>query len=95
MFWRDLYGWDNLSGYLDHLKRGVDIIVERDLAWAVGLHEWSVIENDPEMTVVEGLIKYAQDRGVELLNCKQYYERRLADRIGANGGLCLSLPPAF
>ncbi len=85
VFWRDLYGWNNISGYLHHLKKGIDIIVEQDLAWAVGLHEWSVIENDPEMTVVEGLIKYAQDRGVELLSCKQYYQRRLADRVSSNG----------
>lgn len=81
VFWRDLYGWNNISGYLDHLKRGVDVIVERDLVWAVGLHEWSAIENDPRMTVVEGLIKYAQDKGVELLSCKQYYERYKGGKV--------------
>jgi peptidoglycan/xylan/chitin deacetylase (PgdA/CDA1 family) len=80
VFWRDIHGWTNLTGYLDHLKKGIDHIVERDLIWTYCTHEWSAIENDPEMTVIGGLIQYAQDRGVELMSQRAYYERRLAQK---------------
>jgi hypothetical protein len=80
VFWRDLNGWDKLPEYLAHLKACVDLIVERDLVWTYCTHEWSSIENDPEMTVIEGLIRYAQDRGVELITQRAYYERRLGER---------------
>jgi peptidoglycan/xylan/chitin deacetylase (PgdA/CDA1 family) len=83
VFWRDLYGWDHLPEYLEHLKACVDLIVERDLVWTYCTHDWSSIENDPTMSVIEGLIRYAQDRGVEILSQRAYYERRLAERSQA------------
>jgi hypothetical protein len=79
-FWRDINGWDNTAGYLAHLKQGIDLIVERDLVWTLCLHDWTAVECDPEMTIVDELIRYAQDRGVELLSQRAYYERHLEQR---------------
>jgi peptidoglycan/xylan/chitin deacetylase (PgdA/CDA1 family) len=80
--WRDLHGWggDRLDDFLAYLKSNVDAIAGTDWVWCVAFHEWSAIENDPDMRVIEGLIRYAQDRGVELMSCRQFYERRLAAR---------------
>jgi len=36
------------------------------------------------MTVIDGLIRYAQDRGVELPTQRDYYERRLCERQTAH-----------
>jgi peptidoglycan/xylan/chitin deacetylase (PgdA/CDA1 family) len=80
VFWRDFHGWDNIAGYLAHLKGCLDRVVERDLVFTYCTHEWSCLEHDPKMSVIAELIAYAQDRGVEILSQRQYYQRRLAER---------------
>jgi len=81
--WKMIWGYDNLDAYLAHLRECVDAVAETDLVLSYGTHDWSSIEHDPELTVVRGLIEYAQRRGMRLLTYGDYYRERIAGRNAA------------
>lgn len=82
--WKMLWGYDNLDGYLAHLRECVDAIAESDLVFSYATHDWSSIRDDPEMTVIRGFIEYAQSRGMRLLSYADFYRERLAQRNAAS-----------
>ena len=71
---REIHGWEDIDGYLCHLKSGIDHITENNLTWSVSLHDFSSIRDDPQMTIVSGLIEYARKKHVRIASCKEYYE---------------------
>ena len=54
----------------------LDDIARRDLVWSYVQHDWSSIRGDPSMSLTEGLLRGAQERGVEIVHYADYYERR-------------------
>lgn len=77
---RDSIGWDNLSSYLDALKKNLDYIAEHNLVWGYAQHDWSSIREDPEMSVTRAMIEYAKSIGVEIKSYSQFYKERLLKR---------------
>ena len=73
--WKMVNGWEKTAEYLDFLKKTVDEVADEGLLWSYGTHDWSSIREDPEMKTIRGLIEYALERGLEIVDYRTYYER--------------------
>ncbi|PIU64989.1 MAG: hypothetical protein COS84_07560 [Armatimonadetes bacterium CG07_land_8_20_14_0_80_40_9] len=71
--WREEHGWKNTEGYLNYLKSCVDLVIEKDLIWGYGSHDWSSIYEDPDMNIIKEFIRYAKDRNLPLKTYGEYY----------------------
>ena len=71
---RGKIGWDNLDGYLNHVKKDLDYIAEHDLIWGYVQHDWSSIREDPDMSITSRMIEYAQSIGVEIKSYLEFYK---------------------
>ena len=43
-------------------------------------HDWSTIESDPELRLIDGLLGYARDRGVRILSYRDFYAERMRSK---------------
>ena len=80
VYWREINGWENVSGYTNYLLECLDYIADRDLAWSHGSHDWSSVRNDPDMTIIRSLLQAADRRSVTVLSYLDYYEERKEQR---------------
>jgi len=71
--WRDVNGWASTDEYLEMLKETVDMVMENDLVWGYGTHDWSSMKEDPDMSVMVGLMEYALDSGLEIMDYLTFY----------------------
>lgn len=75
VYLRGKYGWKDTQKYLDHVKKDIDYVSDHDLTYSLAQHDWTSILEDPEMTIVQGIIQYAQGKGLEIMSYNEYYER--------------------
>lgn len=69
---RTIYGWDDREGYVEYLKGDVDEVARREeLIWSYWAQDWSVVRGDPSLEIIERLIAYAGETGVELMSQRQ------------------------
>lgn len=78
--WRAEYGWANTKGFMDYQCELVDEAVERDCVLNLCSHDWSSIREDPEMTIVAGILSHARKRGLRIMSFRSYYEEQAAKR---------------
>ncbi len=83
--WRNVNGWDNLSGYLAMLRKTADMVADRGIVWSHGSHDWSSIRSDPEMSVIRGLIEHALGRGIRIVDYRTYYMEAMSTRVSGQG----------
>ncbi|HOS65448.1 MAG TPA: hypothetical protein PK251_11910 [Candidatus Latescibacteria bacterium] len=84
---RKIYGWDDAQGYLDYVKADVDDAARReDFVWSYWACDWSVIRGATDMAHIEGLIRYAQENGLELSTQKAAYEKMVQNETRAGNG---------
>jgi hypothetical protein len=43
-------------------------------------HDWSAIREDPEMTIVQGILTHARERGMRIMSFRSYYEEQVTQR---------------
>ncbi len=80
--WRDEHGWTDTQGFLAYQCELVDQAVEIDCVLSLCAHDWSSIKEDPEMTIVAGILAHARERGMRIMSYREYYEERVADSAG-------------
>ena len=78
--WRSVNGWSRTGEYLSFLRATVDDVAEENLIWGFGTHDWSSIREDPEMSIMRGLIEYAMDSGLRMTDYRTFYGEALAAR---------------
>ncbi len=66
--------------YIVYVKKCIDYIVEKRFVWSYCQHDHSSFWNDPNMSIVEEMIKYAIDKGVEIISYKEFYLRKARER---------------
>ena len=66
--------------YLDYVKKTIDYIAEKNLVWCYVQHDHSSFWKDPEMKIVEEMIKYALDKGVQIMSYKEFYLKKAKER---------------
>lgn len=76
--WRSHYGWADTRGFMDYQCELVDEAADRDIVLNLCAHDWSAIWDDPEMTIVQGILERARDRGMRVMSFKSYYEEQAA-----------------
>lgn len=76
--YREIHGWENTEGYLSHLRRSLDYVAKHNLSWSICLHDFSSIRDDPEMSIISGLIEHAQKKHVRIMSCKEYYRETMS-----------------
>jgi peptidoglycan/xylan/chitin deacetylase (PgdA/CDA1 family) len=74
--WREIYGWTNREKYGEYLKSAVDEIRRKHLMWGTVFHDYSFIRSDPTGRLMRGLIRYARENDVKILNYAQFYEQQ-------------------
>jgi len=74
--YRGRIGWEDLAGYVRHVKRGLDTVARRYLTWGYVQHDWSSIQGDPEMAGTRAIIEHARRRGIEIRTYLQEYRLR-------------------
>jgi len=88
--------WDKMVGfepkksetveeYADYVASQLEIIAENDWAWLYFQHDHSGMRYDPEMVVVRTLVAKARELGMEIGLCRDYYERRMAEKQNVGG----------
>jgi len=78
--WRAEYGWANTKGFMDYQCELVDEAAERDCVLNLCSHDWSSIREDPEMTIMAGILSHARKRGLRIMSFRSYYEEQAAKR---------------
>ena len=86
VYWRDTNGWENVSGYTDHLLECLDYTTDRDLIWSHATHDWSSIRHDPDMTIIRSLLDAADRKGVQVRTYLDFY-RTFKEESQASGGI--------
>ena len=66
--------------YLDYVKKTIDYTAEKNLVWCYVQHDHSSFWNDPEMKIVEEMIEYALDKGVQIMSYKEFYLKKAEER---------------
>jgi peptidoglycan/xylan/chitin deacetylase (PgdA/CDA1 family) len=72
--YRQINGWQDTEGYLNHLLQSLDHVAENDLTWSLCVHDFSTIREDPQLTIISRLLKNAKRKDVRILSCRQFYE---------------------
>ena len=75
--WKDKYGYDAYEQYLNSTKVVLDVVARENLVLSYVQHDWSSVKGDPEMAYTQAIIRYAQERGLEITPHTEFY-RRLA-----------------
>jgi peptidoglycan/xylan/chitin deacetylase (PgdA/CDA1 family) len=83
--WRNVYGWENLDGYLGMLRETVDMVASRGIVWSYGTHDWSSLRSDPEMSIMKGLMEHALNQGLRIVDYKTYYLEAISAKGSAPG----------
>ncbi len=78
--WRNVNGWGKTREYLSFLRATVDEVAEGNLIWDFGTHDWSSIREDPEMSIMRGLIEYARDSDMRIVDYGTFYDESVAAR---------------
>ncbi len=74
--WRSEFGWSDTKGFMDYQCSLVDEAAEKDLVLNLCAHDWSAIREDPEMTIVQGILARARERGMRVMSSRSYYEEQ-------------------
>lgn len=78
--WRSHYGWADTRGFMEYECGLVDEAADKGLVLNLCAHDWSAIWDDPELTIVQGILSRARDRGMRIMSLGSYYEERAAGR---------------
>ncbi len=76
--YRGQRGWEDIEGFLSHLKSSLDYVARHDLTWSACFHDFSSIRDDPEMSIISGLIEQAQKKHVRIMSHKEYYRETMS-----------------
>ena len=84
--WHDVYlrgdfGWENVNAYVESVTRDLEYAVAHDFVYSLCVHDWSTILPDVEMSVMRRIIGAARSLGMEIISFREYYERKLAERV--------------
>ena len=71
----EVLGWDDLHGYVEAVKPYVDRAADEQKVFSYLQHDGSSIRGDPRMQATEALLRYAQDRGLQFMSYRAFYER--------------------
>lgn len=84
--YRRQIGYENMTGYVEEVKRWIDRAVEenRDLSWCQ--HDWSSVLHDPDMNATYEIVRYAKEKGCTLCSGSQYYAYKQKTRDGGRTG---------
>ncbi len=74
VYWRQAHGWQVTEGYLEFLRDTLDFVEDKGLVWCYGTHDWSSIKEDPDMSIMRGLLEYARERSVDIVHYNDYYQ---------------------
>lgn len=76
--WRgDYAGWEATEKFCDYWKGCVDEIADTDNVLSLCSHDWSSLREDPELTIISGLLEHAKKRGLRIMSYLSYYEEML------------------
>jgi len=76
--WRAEKGWGDTVGFMNYQCELIDEVADSDRVLSLCAHDWSSIKEDPEMTIVSGILSHARKRGVRILSYKAYYEEAMS-----------------
>lgn len=77
---REELGYENRKEYLDLLKIDLDYVSKHNLVFSYCQHDWSSTRGDADMWITEGIIRYAQDLGIQIMSYSEYYEMAQRER---------------
>lgn len=75
--WRAERGWQNVDEFRDYQCSLVDEAIEKNCVLSLAYHDWSSIREDPQLTIISGLLAHARKRGMRILSYRQYYVEQL------------------
>jgi len=78
--WRRVHGWDKKEEFINYIKSNIDFIVQEGLVYSCVMHDWSAIAEDEDMSIVQGILEYALNKGVRVLNYRQFYEMKREEK---------------
>jgi peptidoglycan/xylan/chitin deacetylase (PgdA/CDA1 family) len=71
--WYSTYGWENTEGFKKLYRKNLDYVRRKNLVWGIVFHEWILVEqNEPRTRVVEDFVRYAKEKGEEMLTNLQF-----------------------
>lgn len=76
--WREENGWGDTDGFLRYQCELIDQVAGTDRVLNLCSHDWSSIREDPELTIVSGILAHARNRGLRIVSFRSYYEERAA-----------------
>lgn len=76
---REKLGWENISDYLQWLKKDIDYALEHQLDFVYCSHDWSSIRHDQQLEHIAEFISYARSKGMDLMNYSQYYKYKCTE----------------
>jgi peptidoglycan/xylan/chitin deacetylase (PgdA/CDA1 family) len=77
---REELGWDDHEGFFAEVRRSLDTVVQRDLAWSCLQHDWASIREDPDMVLTERLLREVRERDIPSMLYREAYAEALARR---------------
>jgi peptidoglycan/xylan/chitin deacetylase (PgdA/CDA1 family) len=73
--WYSTFGWENTEAFKKLYRKNLDYVHRKNLVWGIVFHEWILVEQDePRTKVVQDFIKYAKEKGEEMLTNLQFSE---------------------
>lgn len=76
-YWRNIFGWKNIDGYITYLKENIDYIEAKNLTWGYLQHDFTSLREDADMKVMRELLKHAIKKGARIGLYKEEYMLRL------------------
>ena len=75
---RDALGDREPSHYIEHLKKDLNYVAAKELAWSFAQSDWSCVLHDPDMTTARAFLEYARELGFRIMSHASYYEEQAA-----------------
>nr|MDO8110901.1 polysaccharide deacetylase family protein [Candidatus Sigynarchaeota archaeon] len=73
--WREHHGWK--ARWDEQVNSDIDYVAGHGLFLTLCQHDWSSIQQDPEMAMTAAIIDHANAKGVRILHYKAFYEEQL------------------
>jgi peptidoglycan/xylan/chitin deacetylase (PgdA/CDA1 family) len=77
--WALKYGWDSRDEYVNYLKHSIDVVERTSSVWGIVMHDWSLVQFDKNLSVLEDVLSYARRRAADLVSFGEARERLVSD----------------
>ncbi|OHD55022.1 MAG: hypothetical protein A2096_01585 [Spirochaetes bacterium GWF1_41_5] len=72
--WRHDHGWEKWRGYVNYIKKRMDLLSKNSKVWSLVQHDWTSIYLDHEMKWTKKIIEYGIKKNIKFMTHYNFYQ---------------------